>query len=343
MSFSAPSGGVFMGAMPIEQSNVVEQQRALRVLVADPATVRECHGRRPFALGHTLVSSGLFTISRMASVAERMIATGRENRFTLCEGGKETGAKLGDMRLVKPFAAAVAQLENSNSWLKLTDVGAFDPELDALYRELIQDVETLLDTPIAKDVTHARITVFMASPHVVTPYHIDHDHNFLCQITNEKVVWLWNPDDRENLSELEIERFYFGNTGAAQYRPDLQHHAQEFHLRPGDAVYHAPLAPHLVKNGPNVSVSVSIAFANAALDRRARIYQANRVLRLIGLKPPPPGRSRVLDKVRSGAIGMLNKRAPKNYDEAVFSGIKRLKAPLNVAQRLLNGSRARPH
>jgi hypothetical protein len=315
----------------------------LRVLAADPATFRESYGRQAFALGHQLASSGLFTVSRLAAVAERMISTGRANKFTLAEAGEKKDDKLGDLRLSKPFAAAVAQLETTHSWLKLTDVGAFDPELDALYRELIRDVETLLDTPIGNDVKHGRITAFMASPHVVTPYHIDHDHNFLCQIASDKTVWLWDPNDRKNLSESEIERFYFGNTGAARYHPDLQHLAREFRIRPGDAVYHPPLAPHLVKNGPNVSISVSIAFSNVALDRLARIYQANRVLRLVGLKPPPPGRSPVLDKVRSGAIGMLSKRAPKNYDEAIFSGVKRLKMPFEVAQKLLGGSRARPY
>jgi hypothetical protein len=30
----------------------------------------------------------------------------------------------------------------------------------------------------------------------------------LCQIASEKDVWLWDPDDRKNLSELEIERFF---------------------------------------------------------------------------------------------------------------------------------------
>jgi hypothetical protein len=113
-------------------------------------------------------------------------------------------------------------------------------------------------------------------------------------------VWLWDPDDRSNLSESEIEQFYCGNMEAAQYQVDNQSRGREFHIRPGDALYHPPLAPHWVQNGPQVSISVSMGFNTRSLDRRARIYQANKILRRVGFKTPPPGRSPLLDSLRSG-------------------------------------------
>jgi hypothetical protein len=319
------------------------RQRALKVLDVHVDTFGRLFGLLPFALHHRLASSGLFTQDRLAATAQKLIDTRPEGRFVFFQAGNKTSGKFADMRRQKPFAAALEQLQTSSCWLKLTDVGEVDPELDEVYWQTVEDAEALLGVPIREHIRHGRMTVFMASPHVVTPYHIDHDHNFLCQIASEKTVWLWDPADRQTLSEREIERFYFGNTAAAQYRSEVQSRAHEFRLTPGDAVYHPPLAPHLVKNGPDVSISVSIAFSDAALDRRARIYQANWILRKFGMKPAPPGRSRVFDQLRSGAIGLLNKRKPKNYDEAVFSGIKRVKAPFEMAQKIIGHPRARSH
>jgi hypothetical protein len=101
--------------------------------------------------------------------------------------------------------------------------------------------------------------------------------------------------------------------------------AREFRLHPGDALHQPSLAPHWIKNGPSVSISVAMHFSIAALERRARIYQANGVLRRVGLTPTPPDVNRVLDYLRSGTIRVLAKRSPKNQDEAVFAGVRRLK------------------
>jgi hypothetical protein len=213
----------------------------------------------------------------------------------------------------------VSQLESSNYWLTFINIGEFDSELNNLYREALQDVESLLGIPVLKDVNRGHMNVFMASPHVITPYHLDREHNFLCQAANEKDVWLWDPDDRENLSELEIERFYCGDMEAAQYGVDVQSRGRAFHIRPGDALYHPPLAPHWVHNGAHMSISVSIGFNTKAIDRRARIYQGNRILRRVGLDGPPPGRSPVLDGLRLGAI----------------AGIKGFNGSLQASHRIL--------
>jgi hypothetical protein len=322
----------------------------LQVLDADPATFRQCFGRLPFALRHNLASSGLFAIDRLTTAAERMIATGRGGRLMIFEGTRRSqnpGAKFEDMKHKKPFAAALSELESSNSWIDFVNIDEVDPELDDLCRKTLQDVATLLGTPTVKDAIHCHMNVFISSPHVITPYHFDHGQNILCQISSEKDVWLWDPSDRETLSELAIERFYFDGFDRSRRQLNFDR-GREFHIRPGDAVHHPSLAPHWVKNGPNVSISVGIAFSTAALYRDVRIYQANSILRRIGLKPPPPGRSAVLDGLRSGAISILNKSSPKNTNEALFTGInrlkrwnERLKRPFRAARRILTRSSTR--
>jgi Cupin-like domain len=295
---------------------------ALQVLNADPTTLRQCFGHVPIALRHGLASSGLFTIDRLTAAAEKMLATGRAGRLAIFDGPQAAGDVFSKMKRRKSTAAAVPQLARLHCWVTFININEVDRELDDVYRSTLQDVERLLGAPILKDISSGHMTVLMASPHVITPYHIDPGHNFLCQIANEKVVWLWDPDDRANISESEIERFYCGDMEAARYGVHSQRRGREFHISPGDALYHPPLAPHWVKNGPNVSISVSMSFNTTALDRRARVYQANRILRSVGVDAPPPGRSRFLDDLRSGAI----------------SGMKRLKSSFRVVRGLLTRS-----
>ena len=228
----------------------------LRVLDSDLTKFRECFGRVPFALHHRLASSGLFTINRLTAIAEKMIATGRSDRLGMFSGAQ--GPSDRQRARKNPAAAALARLESANYWITFINISEVDPEFDALYRETLQDVEALLGVPVIKDVTRGHMNVFLASPHAITPYHMDHEHNFLCQVASDKDVWLWDPSDRVNLSEMDIERFYCGDMGAARYKADAQDRAHQFHISPGDALYQPPLAPHWVKNGAGVSISVSV-------------------------------------------------------------------------------------
>jgi hypothetical protein len=179
------------------------------------------------------------------------------------------------------------------------------------------------------------MTVFMASPNIVTPYHIDHEANFLCQILGNKDVFLFDPNDRELLSDQEIEKFYFGDLDGASYQAPLQNRSKAFRLRPGVAVHHPPLAPHWVRNGSDVSISVSINFCMREIDRRAHIYQVNNVLRKIGLNPSPPGQSRIGDIVKAGGMRLLSTSKPSSYRETVFSGLDRIRAPFRMVKRLM--------
>jgi hypothetical protein len=68
-------------------------------------------------------------------------------------------------------------------------------------------------------------------------------------------------------------------------------------------------APHWVQNDNNVSVTMAMIFQfpESVL---GNIYRCNYYLRKTGLKPLPPGRSKVRDAMKSwtmtGAIGVRN-------------------------------------
>ncbi len=215
-----------------------------------------------------------------------------------------------------------------------------DPQFKQLHGQLLCEIGQLSGVPLFDQITWSSLTAFLASPHVITPYHIDHESNFLFQIAGEKDLFLFDPSDRSVLSDAEIEEFYVGDFQAARYREELQHRAAGYRMVPGIAAHHPPLAGHWVLNGDAVSISVSMGFCMKPLDRRARVYQCNRYLRRLGLHPLPPGRSVLRDRLKIAGLGLLSKAHPKTQDEILYSGLNRLRrlaAPLVSVRRALYG------
>ena len=306
------------------------------VFDADPAEFRSKFNRSPFMFRHSLVESGLFGLARVAEVAERMLASGDLGKFVARSGSTALAdARFKDMPLREKVAATVHQLRESRVWLKLSSAHTADPEYAELLQRILEEIETWSGEPLRRNITWSALTVFMASPRVATPFHIDHESNFLFQIQGTKELSLHAPGDTQVVPFEELERFYAGDFEAARYRPQLQRRGTVYHLRPGAVVHHPPLAPHWVQNGDDVSVSVSIGFCLRPYDRRGRIFQVNHFLRRAGLEPTPPGRSAWRDALKIAAVGLLSKSNPTTPDEILFSGMERALGPLRTLRRLL--------
>jgi hypothetical protein len=67
-------------------------------------------------------------------------------------------------------------------------------------------------------------------------------------------------------------------------------------------------APHWVKNGDNVSISLNINVHFHDMDW-GNIYRANHFLRRVGLKPAPPGQSKTKDILKGRVVhGLISAR-----------------------------------
>ena len=53
-------------------------------------------------------------------------------------------------------------------------------------------------------------SVIISSPSAVTPFHLDHEHNFLLQIRGRKTVSVFPREDRELLPEEHLEGYFSG-------------------------------------------------------------------------------------------------------------------------------------
>ncbi|WP_233862420.1 cupin-like domain-containing protein [Paraburkholderia adhaesiva] len=287
-----------------------------------------------FKFTHTLHQSGLFEIPRIAQVARRMID--RPGSFTALNFSQGTvaskfSASPKDARLDD----TIARLGESGTWVKLTCAQNYDAEYAQVLDTVTSELESLSGWPLHRDITWVSMTLLLSSPKIATPFHIDHETNFLFQLQGSKDVCLFPPNDRELLTDKEIETYYSGNFEAALYRRELQDRGTVYRLAPGEVVHNPSLAPHWVKNDDNISVSISINYCLKPLDARARVYQANYILRSMGMHPLPPGLSPMRDRVKRTVLSTLEHRNPKSFSDVIHTPINRLRSPLKAVRRLV--------
>jgi cupin-like protein len=192
-------------------------------------------------------------------------------------------------------------LENAGSWVYLQHVET-DPEYKLLVDEVLDCVQQQLPKRNGPLLQRSG-WVFLSSPGAVTPYHMDHEQNFLLQVRGSKIINVWDPRDRTVVGERELESFHATySLKETKYRDDLQPKARVFHAKAGEGAYMPYTAPHWVTNGPEVSVTFSCTFVTAAAQRQSQAFAANHRLRSLGLSPTPVGHSPMRDTLKSQAL-----------------------------------------
>ncbi|PRH86611.1 transcription factor [Labrys okinawensis] len=319
----------------IERGSYSNFDKIEHILETDQRIFKENYNVRPFKLHHTLCRSGLFEIPEIVKTARSIIGSGNAADFLALDLRRESiSSKFTEAAQHDRLTEVIDRLGESGSWIRLSRTQDYNRDYARVLAMLIDEIGTHADRPFRQEVTWATLTVILTSPGISTPFHIDHESNFLFQIKGEKEVCLFDPGDREVLPEIELERFYASSYNTPRYKPELQGHGQIYRLTPGEAVHHPPVAPHWVKNGDNISVSLSISFCMRPLERRARIYQANFMLRQLRLKPRPPGLSPGRDALKARLVSALEMADPKTFQDIVYSPMNRLKSPMQFLKKV---------
>lgn len=265
-----------------------------KLLYYDCEEFRANFNRKPFRVRHTLVNHPLLSLSSLVELSRRLPV-------------ENVKYNLGNLAITQDFDAVpnngltveetIESIEECRSWMVLKYA-----ESDAKYRQLLnqclnelkKDSETL-----APGMCDAHCFIFITSPHSITPCHIDPEINFLLQIRGSKIMSIFDPMDREIISEKQLEEFFTAEHFAAvTYQDEFQSRAFQAALTPGVGVHCPVTAPHWIKNGPEVSISFSVTFRTPATYRRAIIYQMNSRLRRAGLNPAPQGSSLLTDAAK---------------------------------------------
>jgi Cupin-like domain len=295
-----------------------------QILDSDRKDFCDNFNQKSFEFSHNLAEHPLFEIPRLVELANTIASKHDRNKVVCLSSNIQPDRKWSDMAPKEQITETIANIEKSGS-LVVIKSAHLDPDYKILMDRILAELEDLTGVPLQKEITWSETYVFISSPNSITPYHIDHESNFLFQIKGEKDVHLFDPFDRSILTEREIEEYFAYDLQAATYREENQNKANIYHLIPGKAVHHPSLAPHWVKNSNNVSVSLSINFCMRSIDLNARVYQVNHFLRKLGINPTPPGHSVIKDRAKMTAMGMFAKSKPDIKNDVVFSGVLRFK------------------
>jgi hypothetical protein len=309
---------------------------AKQVLIEDSQTpYRDGFNTFQYAFRHHLANHELFAIPSLVELAEHIVRHGPPERFVIFGATPESArTKFSQLKVEPRLAEKIRGLAQGRAWLKLAFAQDYSPAFRRVHEQLLDEIGQLSGFPLRRELGWSSMTIMLASPGIVTPYHIDHESNFLFQIHGAKDIWLFDPRDRRVLSEEEIERYYAGNVHAADFRDDLQEAARPYRLEPGLGIHNPPLAPHWVRNGADVSVSLSLNFSLRRLESRARVYQVNHCLRRLGIRPRPPEQSALIDWLKSEPVKAMAGATPRSLEELLRTGPRRLAARLARVGRL---------
>lgn len=276
----------------------------------------ENFNRSCFMFDHSLHRSSLFDLENLVELAKRL----PDSFFSTTDDSIEDGWRNGS-RAPRTLSQTVASMAESNSLVLLKGL-AGDPEFGPIFRGVLEEVEEAVGDALRADVSEARATLVLSSPRRVTPYHIDAEVNFLLQLRGEKIVNIFDPNDRTLLTDLELEAFYTGDINAAKYKKERQRDARVFDFTPGTGLHLPILAPHWTLNGESISVAISINCSLHSNARTAKIYKLNKTLRSRGLAPLSPGVSPWRDRVKLAVVDGVAKSRRRQGGRAMLIGRK---------------------
>jgi hypothetical protein len=253
-----------------------------------------------FAFQHKLAGHPVFALGRLMELAEETQSTRPGELYY--DAGKIDVNQRWDKTPRPEFSArdAIQRIEHCGAWIVLKRADK-NREYGAVLRECMAELQEYTGLNLERVMKVQEVIIFVTSPKRITTYHIDRECSLLLQIRGDKHISIFDRNDREVLSEEEIERFWSVDHNAPRYKPELQNHATVYELKPGNGVHIPVNCPHWVQNGDNISVSLNVNFQYQDT-RRANLYRLNYLLRKMGMQPTPPGVSRGKDKFKSVAV-----------------------------------------
>lgn len=266
----------------------------------------EFHPWRIQPLSHGLVGHPLLQPASLVALGSRLEMRGRvRTHSNQASAGTPFNAAPGLHPNRKSAAETLSGIADAQAWMSLLNV-----QTDAEYRELVGQVldgiQPLIDR---RDPGMCRRAgwIFVTSPNTVTPFHFDEEHNFLLQVQGRKRVYVWDPDDRVVASEQARDRFHHRHErDLLQWREEFRTRARVFDLGPGQGAYMPSTSPHMVENGSEPSITISLTYYTDATRRDALLHKAHALMRGAGLPPPQVGRHPAFDALTYAGIAAVS-------------------------------------
>ena len=247
---------------------------------------------KPFEFQHALTES--HPLFNLAAIRRLLDVPAVKNSIVYDAGNIRVDQRWETISKVKPPIEEVFDnIGASDGWIMMRFVHRV-PEYRQILDECLAEVRKLSGRAVNEDEKSREAILFVTSPNRVTPYHIDRECNFLMQVLGDKAISVFDRNDKDVVPDQELETYWSKDNNAGVYKPQYQERAFQRIMRPGTGVHIPVNFPHWLQNANNVSISFSISYQYKDWARK-NVYQANYLLRKMGLNPTPPGRSATLD------------------------------------------------
>jgi hypothetical protein len=246
---------------------------------------RALYPETPGKLSHQLVDHPLLTLEALVDLGGRLNPEHVEyNRADIPIGIDPDAVEANGLTI----ADTIRSIEENGSWMVLKWVEN-DPAYKTLLEQTLSELQNIV-RPLTGDMRHLQGFIFVSSPNAVTPFHMDPEHNILLQIRGNKVMTVFPADDGAIVNDLEHERYHLGGHRNLPWQDDFAARGTPFALSPGEAIHVPVKAPHWVKNGNALSISLSVTWRSEWSYRESEARVLNSVLRDAGLTPSSPAR-----------------------------------------------------
>jgi Cupin-like domain len=248
------------------------------------ATLDAAYPVRATKLSHQLVDHPLLAMARLVELATQLPESSVEyNVANLPIGIDPKDIPTPQLSI----AETVRSIEENGSWMVLKRIEQH-PEYAQLLHDTLSEIEPMVQRRTGAMMGHEGF-IFISSPGSVTPFHFDPEHNILLQIRGSKTMTVFAPGDEATAPAELHERFHLGQHHRnLPWKDEFADKGNAIALQPGEAIHVPVKAPHWVKNGPEVSVSLSITWRSDWSYAEADARAFNHVLRNIGVHPRNP-------------------------------------------------------
>lgn len=255
----------------------------------------------PHKLRHRLDRHPLLELEPLAQLAESLPARSIEyNRGDLPIGIE---AKPGATGLT--IGETIRNIDTSNSWAVLKNIEQ-SPLYAELLAQLLEEIRPQIEAKTGR-MMKTQGFIFVSSPDSVTPYHFDPEHNILLQLRGSKAMTIFRAGDARFAPDRVHETYHTGGGRELTWREDFAGKGVTLTIGPGEALFVPVMAPHYVKNGPEVSISLSITWRSEWSFAEADARAFNGLLRRWGLQPNPPGRWPASNRAKAIAWRVLRR------------------------------------
>jgi hypothetical protein len=258
------------------------------------------------AFRHALMAHPLLQPDALVALGARLEAKGRVRTHS---NEAAAGTSFNQAPRLHPNTRSASEtlqhIAGAKAWMSLLNV-----QTDALYRGLVDEVLDGVERRLHHrdpGMCYRGGWIFVTSPHTVTPFHFDKEHNFLFQLRGRKTVYVWDHRDTLTASEAARDRFHACHErDLLEWREELRGRAQRFELEPGQGAYMPSTSPHMVENGDEPSITMSFTYYTDATRRDSLLHRTHYRLRQWGLNPPAVGQNRVLDGLLHASVRALS-------------------------------------